>query len=61
MLWAQHQGLKSEVSFVHVAQVVLTQIAFKAKSGNGRTINYDVECRLGNENREKIEKKNKVL
>ena len=35
---------KNEVSFVYVAQVVLTQIYFKAKSGNGGIINYYREC-----------------
>ena len=35
---------KNEVSFVCVAQVVLTLIYFKAKSENGRIINYDIEC-----------------
>ena len=33
----------NEVSFVYVAPVVLTQIYFKAKSGNGCLINYDTE------------------
>ena len=39
------RSVKNGVSFVYVAQVVLTQIAFKAKSGNGRIIKYAIECK----------------
>ena len=42
----EHQGLKNYISFVYLAYVVLAQIYFKAKSGNGGIINYDTECKL---------------
>ena len=34
-----------EVSLDYVAQVVLTQIYYKAKNGNWCLINYDTECK----------------
>ena len=39
-----------------ILEVVLTQIYFEAKSGNGRIINYDIECMFETKNLNSISK-----